>query len=1327
MVFQLGGFHIKWHVFYNTLDTQLLTASKSLVNQFTMKIYRISAILFLLSFACQVASSQQTLEVSIVGRNSGDEVKVIVQKGAQFYYEGIINDASGSESVSFAGLVDGSWAVKLDATGYSYPPSQVVEIPTTNTLSIPIEKYVGDSYTYEWNDDDSDAGHAQQSFINRPIEIIYLEDTIAIPENFSSHELAQKYGIVLDDRDVEWSEETSFKFLSNIDRLPFSEKHWSKTINEDIRYIVTLTDDFLANDVEISGSGTVKNVRISTSAFTYASPQIVIINELRGSFFSKRLYNACLRLITANGTDQAAMSTIASDRFGIEFLEPSDQLFDLMQEDVSNFQVFTPEEKLIVFTMLEELPAGMQKQAGLKYLVRRINGQPHPDRPNAAAIAWTSLETIEFMEVAFATSSLESTQRLILHEKSHFLWQYTFDQDLKDAWIEVGEWSEDPESPSGWSSTNTTTFVSPYAHALNPNEDMAESMAYYVQNPQMLQAVSIEKYEFIRDRIMHGVHYEAIIQENLTFEVYNLFPDYYFPGRIIGSSIQVSGAPDEDKTLDISIKLSTFNVELDGGKKAYLRFYSTAGTHIDIWLSSENGAMDSILSSTVTISKHVKAGHWFLSTINVYDQSNNIRYGNPATVGMNLFINNPVEDITPPQYIEGSTVITEVTDHFQYRSGRIYPNADLYNALKVELSYFDESPLSRMLARMTLSLEDNSPASSFSQDIQNTIVDNGYNSVKHGVLHFPIPDYYPTGSYFITFSSAEDVAENNSRCFYVEDLDAFSENNFDVFEDQRIQVPVTTEHPDYLQPIMDLNNMEIVATPTNPDAPNGETLVELTVAIRDTSDYAGFESGIRRISYTLKSPQGQEYTFSADQQLNQEFFNFIHLLKSPFPPGEWRTFELSTILPVGSVPGTWGLSSMQLTDRANNVRNYSFVETVIFDLLEADYDFTAEPTVSLNTDNYVTALNEENSALQVACSPCNGIGFHYQIYSEFGGEVLTGSGTMANDIGEISGIDLSQYPDGDLSVSINFTNEDSQLIGVAATDAIKKKLSLSIRIYLSGALHDNGGAVDDQGRPLMRDDLRHSPFTGQRYIPSTDPYSESASEFFDFTNSFSKMGPHELEGNQVIINPEQLFSVEGHNAIVDWVHVELRSADDYHIAIASRSGLLQRDGDIVDMDGLSPLEFQGVIDDSFYVVVNHRSHMAVMSSLTNGREVLDFTSVSYEPFSMGEAPQKTVDSQVNALWAGDLDCDGRIKYTSPDDDLLVVFYEVIGSSANFLTNNDNAIGYFQGDFDMNSKVKFTNPGDDPNFLFLEVILFPSNEFYVANFDLIKQQVPPRSN
>ena len=1299
-------------------------------------IFRIPMFLFFLFVSTSFLQGQSTLDVTVNGRQAGDEVRVILQRGVKNYYEAVIND-DNSEVASFSGLEEGQWAVKLDAKGYIYPPTQLVDLPAQAAITMDIEKFGDVDYTYEWNDDSSDGGHPQQSFINEPVKIIFLEDTIAIPENFSSHELARKYGVILDDSEMAWSEETSFKFLSNIGRLPFSEKEWNAAVGDDFNYIVTLTDEYLADDVEISGSGSVKEIRVSSQAFTYATPQTVIINELRGTFFSKRLYEACLRIFTSNGTNATAIATVAQERFGFKFLEPSEELFDIFQEDIANFQEFSPSEKLQILTMLEELPSGMHSQVGLQYMARRINGQPHPTHPLAAAIAWPSLNAIEFMETAFTVQSIEYMQRLILHEKTHFLWEFTFDQDTKDEWIEIGGWFEDPASESGWSTTNETEFVSPYAHALNPNEDMAESVAYFVQNSEQLKSASIDKYDFIKNRIMHGTHYEAIIQEDLTFEVLNLFPDYYYPGRIIGSKVDVVGEPDEDKEVTITLKLKTFDVAKDGATKAFLRFHSTVGTHKDIWINAQNGSTDSILTATITLSKHLKAGHWFLSTIKVYDQANNIRFGNAATVGMNLFLNNALEDITPPVYQVGSTVMTPVMDKFLLRSGTVNPNGDLYQAMKINMAYYDESPLDRMLARMNFAIEDNTVGSPFSQDIQINGFENDYNSVKNGTVHFPIPEYYPSGMYSVVFSLAEDVAENSSSCYYVEDLDAFNNNDYSIFEDERIEFEVTTTSPDYLEPEMDLNAMSIVATPTNPEAPNGETLVELEVVIRDLSDYEGLESGIRRIFYTLKNPQGQEFNYSADAQLNDLAFNFIHLLKSPFTPGEWKTFNLSTILPVGSAPGTWGLSSMQLVDRANNIKNYSFVEIVQFDLLEADYDFTIEPTANVNGDNNVTALNESNSTVNVACEPCDGINFIYRIHSEFGGEILTGSGVMMENAGQISGIDLSGYPEGKLYLQVEYTNEMNQLIAVVNEALVKSNLELDIRMYLGSALNGNTNETSSEGFSLMRDNLRINPFTQETNIPSQDPYSFNALPNIDLVAKFPKSGSHLLDENVTIADPEQVFGVTGENAIVDWVFVELRSKDDYHEAIASRSGLLQRDGDVVDLDGVSLLRFQGVVADSFYVVVNHRSHLAVMSQKVSASAALDFTAADFDAFDFGTSLDNGKDftgmamqsdwlGTTHSLWGGDLNCDGKIKFSSPGDDLNIIFTDVIFASPDFKSNYNNAIGYYQGDLDMNGKAKFDNPNDDKNMLLGSILFFPLNNSFVLNFNFVIEQVPPRA-
>ena len=75
-----------------------------------------------------------------------------------------------------------------------------------------------------------------------------------------------------------------------------------------------------------------------------------------------------------------------------------------------------------------------------------------------------------------------------MHEKAHFLWEHLFDDQLKQDWIDLGGWYENPDDEDGWSTTKQLEFASAYAHGKNPNEDMAESISYYIVTPDKLRS-----------------------------------------------------------------------------------------------------------------------------------------------------------------------------------------------------------------------------------------------------------------------------------------------------------------------------------------------------------------------------------------------------------------------------------------------------------------------------------------------------------------------------------------------------------------------------------------------------------------------------------------------------------------------------------------------------------------------------------------------------------------------------------------------------------------------------------------------------------------------
>lgn len=306
---------------------------------------------------------------------------------------------------------------------------------------------------------------------------------------------------------------------------------------------------------------------------------------------------------------------------------------------------------------------------------------------------------------------------------------------------------------------------------------------------------------------------------------------------------------------------------------------------------------------------------------------------------------------------------------------------------------------------------------------------------------------------------------------------------------------------------------------------------------------------------------------------------------------------------------------------------------------------------------------------------------------------------------------------------------------------------LQAKVYLEGALIGSTQNSSSDGSPLMRDDLRNNPFTNQRVIPNLDIYQfpHATTDFLtiDVTNDFPHFGPGAYPEFQSVTNPNTVFSVEGDNAIVDWIFVELRDKSDYTNILATRSGLLQRDGDIVDVDGVSNLAFPDTPADTYFVTIRHRNHLAVMTKtaqyISEYPQLLDFTSPAFETFDTGTSingfdfsglAQKLIDLPTGdymVMYGGDFDCNAKIIFTGKDSDVDIMQNELFtynpSQNPNYSINFDQAIGYLQSDFDMNGKVKYSSPGDDYNYLYNQVVNFDQNYMGIENFGLMKQQLP----
>ena len=221
------------------------------------------------------------------------------------------------------------------------------------------------------------------------------------------------------------------------------------------------------------------------------------------------------------------------------------------------------------------------------------------------------------------------------------------------------------------------------------------------------------------------------------------------------------------------------------------------------------------------------------------------------------------------------------------------------------------------------------------------------------------------------------------------------------------------------------------------------------------------------------------------------------------------------------------------------------------------------------------------------------------------------------------------------------TNPVTQLVTV-----VRNTVVVGLKVFLQGAYVTANGNMSDYLRSSNR-------------IPTVEPYTGMTG----FT--------HRGDGGGEVIDASVLTTT-GVNAIVDWVFIELRSKTSPSTVLSTRSALLQRDGDIVDLDGLSPLTFSDLIADDFYIAVRHRNHLGFRTSsaqtLTSTVSSINFTNGSKT--TAGTNALKIV-SGVYMMYCSDGDGNGVIN--------------AVDKNKVWLLQNGQS-NYLRGDFDMNGVV-----------------------------------------
>lgn len=243
---------------------------------------------------------------------------------------------------------------------------------------------------------------------------------------------------------------------------------------------------------------------------------------------------------------------------------------------------------------------------------------------------------------------------------------------------------------------------------------------------------------------------------------------------------------------------------------------------------------------------------------------------------------------------------------------------------------------------------------------------------------------------------------------------------------------------------------------------------------------------------------------------------------------------------------------------------------------------------------------------------------------------------------------INQYPDNS-DASANYVEVAADQLGT--TTLGEGALKISLKVFLQGA-YTSG---------LMNDNLRTSGL-----MPLTEPYTGLG---------FSQVG-----GGAEMIDAAVLTST-GNDAIVDWMFIELRDKADKSIVLRSQDVLIQRDGDIVGLDGKSAINFAGMAEDDYYIYIYHRNHLGIQSagpmSIARMETSHDFSSALSQawdnPLISSNDAMVDLGSGVYGLFRSDVNLDGKVNVV----DFLI--------SKNNSTPNQSSV-YAIGDVNMDGNI-----------------------------------------
>ncbi len=280
------------------------------------------------------------------------------------------------------------------------------------------------------------------------------------------------------------------------------------------------------------------------------------------------------------------------------------------------------------------------------------------------------------------------------------------------------------------------------------------------------------------------------------------------------------------------------------------------------------------------------------------------------------------------------------------------------------------------------------------------------------------------------------------------------------------------------------------------------------------------------------------------------------------------------------------------------------------------------------------------------------------------------------------------------------TNFVGANIPAGASDlyGMNKFLLVNTKVLLQGAYNAGTG--------LMAETYRTAPSV----IPLTDPYRSA-----QLSSSFTHVANNTAEAIDASVLANQ---ANGNNNIVDWVFIQLRTITNATTApvVQTRAALLRRNGEIIDIDNLSPLYFKNLDGGNYTVSIRHRNHLGISSNpavpiaLSLAPASFDFTTTAAGNIYGTSGTNYLFANSVRQMYSGDVNTSATSNYIGLGTTDRAAILTTMGNAANAPTparsiaSISDYLNYGRGDLNFDKNVNYIGLGvSDRSYLLSSVL------------------------